>query len=636
MLRLAVILPWVMGLTLLLAGCQPKKTELVIKPQQQTPLRGLAKPPATSAELMALVAQARTAEDPEEVLQGLDRYIQQHDPVLRDEARFRKAQVMLELHLPGAYREVQTVLEDLPDYPLVPYAYFWIAQWWVYQDEPGRALAMLTKVLEHPALTQELAEKVLQSGPAISKQVPETEAVAWMLSAARLDEGGRSQWLRSAARRASAETLRQLNRMPGEDVRLVAEMDMHAARQYLLSGDMVMVRQIDDWLRQLAAGSEFQRRVEQWAAGRSRAAVIGVLLPLTGPQARYGEAALRGMRMAMSAMGEDGRITLRIEDTASDAQTCIDAYRRLEAESVDMVIGPLLASSARALLPHIHAKTPVLSMTSAVDLAEKSDAFFVHTLAPAVQVQYIAAYAIEHGARRVAVIRGNHASMQQEAERFRDAFSAMGGEVVDELVLPEDQLDVRELLRELKMRTDDEVLLAELDEDAAVLMPEYDLEVRMPSRLDAIYLALPGRRVALLASQLAYSDLTGMALYGSSRWKDGHLLDDRGHYLSRARFVSQARDENQQGRLQAVQFMYRETWGSSRPGQLTLLAYDTLQIAAVMASRLGLYGRQIAAALQDEAGFPALTGDVSFDANGVGQKRLDMYMIRKGNIVPAS
>jgi len=236
----------------------------------------------------------------------------------------------------------------------------------------------------------------------------------------------------------------------------------------------------------------------------------------------------------------------------------------------------------------------------------------------------------------MAVIRGSQVSMQQEAERFRDAFTAMGGEVVDELVLPDGQLDVRELLRELKMRTDDELLLAELDEDAAVLMPEYDLEVRMPSSLDAIYLALPGRRVALLASQLAYSDLTGMALYGSSRWNDGHVLDDRGHYLSHARFVSQARDENQQGRLQAVQFMYRESWGSSHPGQLTLLSYDTLQIAAVMASRLGLFGKQIAAALQDEAGFPALTGDVSFDANGVGQKRLDMYMIRKGEIVPAS
>ncbi len=636
MLRLSAILPCVMGVALLLAGCQPKKTELVIKPQQQGMIRGLAQPPASSAELMALVAQARVAEDPEDALQTLDRYIQQHDPVLREEARFRKAQVMLELHLPGAYREAQRVLEYLPDHPLVPYAYFWIAQWWVYQDEPARALTMLTRVLEHPALTQELVEMVLRSGPSISKQVPETEAVAWMLSAARLDEGGRSQWLRSAARRAGTETLRQLNQIPGEDVRLVAEMDMHAARQYLLSGNMDMVRQIDGWLQQLAPGSELQRRVNQWASGRSRAAVIGVLLPLTGPQARYGEVALRGVRMAMAAMGSDSNITLRIEDTASDAQTCLAAYQRLEDESVDMVIGPLLSSNARVLLPHIHAQTPVLSMTSAVDLAAKSDALFVHTLAPAVQVQYIAAYAIEHGAQRAAVIRGNHASMQQEAEHFRDAFTAMDGEVIDELVLPDDLLDVRELLRELKMRTDDELLLAELDEDAAVLMPEYDLEVRMPSSLDAIYLALPGRRVALLASQLAYSDLTSMALYGSSRWNDGHLLDDRGHYLSHARFVSQARDENQQGRLQAVQFMYRETWGSSHPGQLTLLSYDTLQIAAVMASRLGLYGKQIAAALQDEAGFPALTGDVSFDTNGVGQKRLDMYMIRKGEIVPAS
>jgi len=625
-----------LALLLPLVGCQPKKPAVVIEPQQPAPQppTALAPEPTVSPILLQLVAQARAAGEAEDALRALDEYIATGEPALRDEARFRKAQIMLELHVPGAFRVAQDVLAALPDHPLVPYLDFWLARWWEYQDEPGQALAMLRAALQHPALTESLLARVLRAGPPISRQVPESEALAWMISAARLDRGGRAQWLQAASRRAGADSLAMLNAQPGADSLLVAELDMYAARRYLLSGDMEMVRRLKAWLDALAPGSVYQQQVARWAEGRVRPAVIGVLLPLTGPYARFGEAALRGLRMGLASLDGRAPLTLRIEDTGGDPERCIAAYQRLVHESVDIVVGPLLASTTEALLPYIRREVPVLGMTAAAQLAARNEALFVHTLAPSVQVQAIAAQAVEHGVRRVAVIRGEQPSMQREAARFRQAIEQMGGEVLDELVLPDDAIDVRDRLRALKMRTDDEVMLAELDEEANVLLPPNDLEIHLPSGLDALYLALPGRRVALLASQLAYADLTGMVLYGSSRWNDGHLLDDRGRYLARARFIARTVDDNQQQRLQDVTRMYREVWGGAQAGSLTLLAYDTLQIAALLTSRLGLHGRGVIDALQDRAGFPALTGEVVFDADGVGQKRLGLYMIRNGEIVP--
>ncbi len=634
MLKRLLMLGMGLGLALMAASCGPKKPALVITPKQPSPSVTLAPPPRKSRALMALVEQARVAEDVADLLPAFDAYILGDDPVLRDEARYRRVQVMLEQHVPGAYREAQIVLAELPGHALAPYARFWLARWWAEQDNHERALHELEGVLRHPALTAELAERALGLGASSSEQVDAQEAVAWLLTAASLDVTRREEWLRLASRRISAEDLAQLHERGDLDAALLAGLDVQLARRFLMQGRMDMVRRIDDWLAGLPAPRAWRRQVHRWASGVSRPARIGVLLPLTGAYARYGWAALRGMRMALAGGREQA--VLRIEDTAGDPARCVAAYERLHGENVDIIVGPLLKSSTQALAGHLHGDVPVIALTNAVDLAGSSPALFVHTLSPLAQAQFIAAHALEHGVHRFAVIELDRPGSRQEGDRFAQTLEAMGGEVLDTLVLPVDEIDVRDRLSELKMRTDDEQRLAELDEELDVFLPEAALEPRVPTMLDALYLAMPGRRVALIAGQLAYSDLTGIMLFGSSLWDDGHLLDDRGRYLNRARFARPAEDASIESRLREIRFLYRQAWGKGQPGKLSLLAYDTAQLAIVVAGRLGLSGRQAIRALHDQTGFPAVTGEVTFDALGAGQKRMIMYRIANGEIVPAS
>jgi len=201
-------------------------------------------------------------------------------------------------------------------------------------------------------------------------------------------------------------------------------------------------------------------------------------------------------------------------------------------------------------------------------------------------------------------------------------------------------MDHRAMLRKMRYQTDDEMLLAELDEELAVMLPKMDIEIRMPVGFDGIYLALDGRQVSMLAGQLAYAGINNVPLYGSSRWQDGHLLDDRGRYLSKARFAasntSSARNINQEDPdVRAFQFKYRQVWGNAKVSDLMSLAFDTMRIATVMTSRLGLSRHEIVRALRNPEGFPALTGHVRFDESGVGQKQLDVFGIKNGEIVPA-
>jgi len=626
---------------LLLSACQPKQPTVGIpgEPKARPGMKQMQPAPQSAAEIMLLMQRARAGDDMNQVLAGFDLLIEQADPLIRDEALFRKAQLLLEKQSSGAAEVTRSVIQAHATHALVPYAHFWLAKWWISQDEAGRALAKMREALLHDRLTRELADDIFDIGPAISQQAGEREAVLWFLAAAEVDLGGRDSWLRMAARRSSMETVEQLHLDGTLSHELMPGFDLHAGRSRLMTGDTQAVSRIADLLSASRPGHHNVRQLWAWASGEIKAATIGVMLPLSGPYARYGKQALQGIRIALAGLEFDEYITLRVEDTASDSMTAIAAYKRLAGESVNMIIGPLLAESTQALLPHLRSGLPVISLTGRTDLAAESSSLFIHTLSPLAQVSVMANHAWQQGAARMVVISGS-ANDQTEAEMFASSFAALGGEVMQTINLDVSTMDHRPKLRQLRYETDDELLLASLDEELSMLLPEMDMEIRMPVAFDGIYLALDGRYVAMLAGQLAYAGIRDVPLYGTSRWQDGHLLDDRGRYLSRARFAASNTSSGTQGDLdnpvfRQFRFKHREVWGNDKTSELMALAYDTMRIATVMTSRLGLSKSEIGRELRNTEGFPAMTGHVRFDESGVGQKQLDIYSIKKGKIVPA-
>ncbi|ATX81337.1 ABC-type branched-chain amino acid transport system, substrate-binding protein [Mariprofundus ferrinatatus] len=600
--------------------------------------RVLLEAPQSAAEIQTLMQQARAGGDLERILAELDRLSRDAEVPIREEAAFRKVQLMLEKQRPGASDALHAVMKRYPEHALVPYASFWVAKWWLTQDESGRALERMKWSLQHKRLTRELADEIFDIAPSITREAPERVAVSWFLIAADVDQGGRDSWLRMAARRASLETIEEMHRDGSLSAELMPLFDLHAGRAYLMTGDRAGVSRIADLLSATMPNHAVVSQLRAWASGEFRAATIGVLLPLSGPYARYGQEALRGLRIALSDVGSDAFITLRVEDTKGESDAAVAAYKRLADESVNMIIGPLLSDTTEALVPHLKSGLPVISLTGRIDLAKRSGSLFIHTLSPLAQVYVMANYAWQHEARRMVVITDSSAE-QSEAEMFSSSFEALGGEVLHTLRLDTRVMDQRGRLRELRLATDDDQILAELDEELSVFLPKMDMEMRVPVGFDAVYLALEGRQVSLLAGQLAYADISGVPIYGSSRWQDGHLMDDRGRYLSRARFAASTTSAELQGSddasLRRFRFAHREAWGSDRTSELMALAYDTMRIAVVMTSRLGLSKSELGRELHNEEGFPAMTGHVRFDESGIGQKQLDIFRIKGGEIVPA-
>jgi branched-chain amino acid transport system substrate-binding protein len=91
---------------------------------------------------------------------------------------------------------------------------------------------------------------------------------------------------------------------------------------------------------------------------------IGVVLPLTGPAATYGNNALRGLQLALKQRPEltDGKkVTLSTQDSKSDTAQAVSALQAILAtQPVNVVIGDTSSSSVLAMAPVAQAAKIVL------------------------------------------------------------------------------------------------------------------------------------------------------------------------------------------------------------------------------------------------------------------------------------
>jgi len=631
----------------LLSACGSKKTiqpELPSSQQKEKSSIQLLAPPQNSQEISELLQLANEEGRLDIALNELQRLSHVAPSPLKEEAAFRRIELLLKNHYPNALAEANLLLQEEPNHALAPYAHFWIALWWKSQDlednmellpttEPAdMMLAELTQVLQHPRLTQELAEKALALGHTESLNASHEYAINWYLAAAHVDTAHQGEWLRAAASNLSLDQLLSLQQSgiisPQQDGILYS----HFSRLQLMSGNVRSLQTLSAILSSNAPHLPLTQKIKRWASGDTQDIYIGILLPLTGTYARFGKDALNGIRLAMSEQRQDN-LHLYIKDTGGGADATIAAYNSLNEQGVDWIIGPLLSKHTEALLPYLKKNIPIISLSKQNNLAEASPALFVHNTAKNTQAVFMAQNSINQGMQRMAVIYANNLSEVSEADAFANEFIRLGGEITSNIALNDNSLDQRSILNDLRENSDDEALLEELLSDLALFSPELNLEVHMPVGIDGLYIATSGKQVSELAGQLAYVDIRNIPMLGSSRWMDGHLLDDRGRNLSSSRFIQN--DVKYQG---APNFLteFREIWGQGQPKKLFTIAYDSTRIATLLGSRLGLHGHRAIQAMHDPAGFPNKSGHVYFDEFGVGNKTFKMYKIKRGKFTPSN
>jgi ABC-type branched-subunit amino acid transport system substrate-binding protein len=327
---------------------------------------------------------------------------------------------------------------------------------------------------------------------------------------------------------------------------------------------------------------------------------IGVLLPLSGQYATYGQRSLNGIKLALGPQA-DGLV---VRDDKGEPQIGRAALDELAADpTIGAVIGPLRSKVTETVAPRAErAGLPLVVLSQQEGISGR------WVVQPAMtaerQAAELADYAIGQGLRKFGILYPNDPYGITLSQAFRQLVEQRGGQVVGSITYDASQKEFSvELLSVDKWVKGDGL--------QAVFIPDF--------ASTAIPLATQVRRAQ-----------PGVVLLGSNGWNDPAALGPAADTIDGAVFVDGFFPSSQRLATQEFVTAYKAAYGGT-PEILEAQAYDAAKLVAA-ALQSGARSRpQVIAALQTPRTFEGAAGAVSVGPQGV-QRQLFLLRIASGTI----
>ena len=333
---------------------------------------------------------------------------------------------------------------------------------------------------------------------------------------------------------------------------------------------------------------------------------VGVLLPLSGPFATYGQRSLNGIKLAFGAQA-DGLV---VRDDQGEPQVGRSALDELAADpTIGVVLGPLRSKVAETVAPRAeHAGLPL------VVLAQQEGIEGRWIVQPGMtadrQCAELAEYAIgNQRLRKFGVLYPNTPYGRALADAFRHQVEQRGGQVVGSLSYDPKQKEFSvELLSADKWIKDDGL--------QAVFIPDF------------------AATAVTLATQLRHTR-ADLVLLGGNGWDDPAALAPAANTIDGAVFVDGFFSSSQRRATQDFVAAYKTAYGST-PDILEAQAFDAAKLVAAAVQTGARSRAQVIAALETPRTFDGAAGAVAVGPQGV-QRQLFLLRVSNGTIteVPA-
>ncbi|WP_428248950.1 penicillin-binding protein activator [Ferrovibrio sp.] len=381
---------------------------------------------------------------------------------------------------------------------------------------------------------------------------------------------------------------------------------------------------------------------------------IGFLVPLSGPSAALGRALLDAAQMALFDLGDD-RLALLPRDTEGQPEAAVKAAQSLLAEGVDIIIGPLFASSAAAVAP-LARERGVKVLSFSTDRGVAGSGVYILGFTPDQQVARVVGYARSRGMNRFALLAPDSAYGQAVSQAMEMAVAQPRG----------GQSEAARLLRQDRYPADAPDLTPTVRRFAAALrglsMPEQPAgadgapapaaplhgaagalgqstqpgaqSVVAAAPIDALLLPEGGARLRALAPLLPYFDIDPRAVrfMGTGLWDDPSLGNEPA--LIGGWFAGPPPEGFEEFRKR-----FEQSYGR-RPPRLASLAYDATALAGVLSRNIGNGqgsenvgsgpgGLFADAVLNNPDGFAGYDGLFRFRADGVVERGLAVLEVQR-------
>jgi len=357
---------------------------------------------------------------------------------------------------------------------------------------------------------------------------------------------------------------------------------------------------------------------------------IGCVLPISGRYGDYGSKALDAILLATGMFDEKNKAPWKIvaEDSRGLPQGARDAVSRLaKTENVIAIIA--VAGTLEAIEMAQEAgkwKIPIILITPKEGVTRSNDYVFQHFLTSSQQIKALAKYALDDlNCAIFSILYPKDDYGAEMVKNFRVQADQLGGKVERTVGYSKTQTDFTE---EINKITRNAVSVAK---KANANNPETKAQV--PLDFEAIFIPDSYQRVKMIVSQLAFHDVKGIPLLGTSLWNSPDLLRKDAEYLEGAVFADSF----------FVNGFYPETNDfvdifytaySREPENIEALSYDTIgMIVSVLKDKNILTRKQFIDGLQQLKNYQGATGNTSFSGDRVSRKTAFILKVKDGKLV---
>jgi ABC-type branched-subunit amino acid transport system substrate-binding protein len=560
-------------------------------------------------------------------------------PEILQEAYFLQATILKQnAQIAEAISVVRQLLEEFPFSPVTNPARILIAELYSHNKEYSQALTQLYQALDYAAdqeMRRTLFQRIRQAEldndnplgavkAALNEMMlvdpterHELEQVTQTLVLQQLDEASLQELLEG-----------YFNRYPG-DLATIRLIELHTAR-----GDEVLAeRDIRGFLKRFPTHPYAQTAMALLQSFINKIKmhphILGVALPFSGPMKPYGNDLLNGIRLAMDIAKEQwglSSVGLVVKDTTTlTAPLRVEMQQLLDEFQPRAVIGPLLSREIRSLarLPDDYATPFITPSSTLLNVRQYGSYWFNTAMTSSVQAKRLVEYAVMNlGYHRFCIIHPKTAYGRELADMFRREVVHSGGEVIAVEEYTEEQTDVAEQLRRLKIKDLEQYGLEEPEEtrtgeERLVYTPGFD----------AVF--LPGQPVhlAIIAAQLAFFDMN-VPILGGNSWHNPEIFRWAKQDLNGSIFVDgfflNSPDPNAQRFIQRYRSQFHK-----EPSLFAVQAYDAAILVLETIRKDAQSGQDVWDQLVRRSDLPALSGFASFSSAGILNRRL--YLLQVNN-----
>ena len=365
-------------------------------------------------------------------------------------------------------------------------------------------------------------------------------------------------------------------------------------------------------------------------------------------------ALLAEVEASVREAGPGTGVRILVRDSAGDPDRAAAAVRELASdERVVAVIGPVFSAESEAAAHQAELLgIPLLALSNRMSLPNEKKWVFRLRLTPEDEVGALVEYAVEdRELTRFAILYPTNRYGRGMRTRYWDTVRERGGQVVAvagydpaatdfndsirklvgyDLLTPNEQVALEErakaMRRGRRLEPEEagllrEILYSQLGPESRPLPPLVDF--------DALFIPDSHDKIQLIAPQLAFHEVDGVQLLGSSQWNDPELVKiGRGHV--RGAVISTGFDVNSEA-VPVNRFVsdHREAF-ALEPDEFSSVGYDATRLVLTQWVAGRTSRTQVREGLLLVYGYPGASGVTTIGPDGNARKRPFLLQVKRG------